>query len=339
MAVKKVGKSYAYDFYFEGQRYRQGRFKTKAEALHAERILYNQLMNGIRLQKDLTFAEYFEKWMETNKLENVSDRTYKTYKSALKHIKKSDFGKIKLKDLSRDKFQDFINEYAKEHAKDTIKKFKGACGACFEAAVFDGLMIKNINHNITYTAGKESQKEETKFIEMKDYERVKKQLMKSDSESSLFLFVMLITGARFSGAAALRREYIDEVNSTIYIAETKTDLSPRTLTVPRKDLSHILRGIERLPVYLDGKVFHLSYTAVNKQIKRVCKQLEIEEVTSHALRHTHCSYLYAKGLSIEYISKRLGHANTSTTREIYQHMFKETFVDEDAKAMEILEAM
>lgn len=339
MVVRKRGKNWEYDFRYDRKRYRHGGFKVKIEAVHAEREHYAQVVNGINLNKELTLADYFEKWMKTNKYPNVSQKTYKTYITAHNHLKDNSIGNVKLKDLTRNKYQDFINEFSKEHAKDTIRKLNGKVKACLDDAVFEGVMIKNIVHNIKYKPGKKSVKEEAKYINMKDYEAFKKKLKESSSQSSLFLFIMLVTGARYSGVANLKREYIDEINSTIFINENKTDLSPRTLRVPREDLNYIVRGLEKLPSRIDGFLFKLSYNGANKQMARVCDQLGIDKVTSHALRHTHCSYLHAKGVSIEYISKRLGHSNIGTTIEYYQHILTEKFEEEDEKAINILSAM
>jgi integrase len=44
-------------------------------------------------------------------------------------------------------------------------------------------------------------------------------------------------------------------------------------------------------------------------------------VTFHALRHTHASMLVHAGIDIVKISKRLGHANVSTTLDVYSHLF------------------
>jgi integrase len=42
-------------------------------------------------------------------------------------------------------------------------------------------------------------------------------------------------------------------------------------------------------------------------------------LTPHGLRHTSASLLAAQGLDVTSISKRLGHARTSTTMDIYAH--------------------
>ena len=51
--------------------------------------------------------------------------------------------------------------------------------------------------------------------------------------------------------------------------------------------------------------------------------LENDNITPYSLRHTHTSYLLSKGLPIEYISKRLGHASISITLETYSHLLEE----------------
>lgn len=47
---------------------------------------------------------------------------------------------------------------------------------------------------------------------------------------------------------------------------------------------------------------------------------ESAHITVHALRHTHASLLLEKGVSIDMISRRLGHKNSKITREIYLHV-------------------
>lgn len=75
---------------------------------------------------------------------------------------------------------------------------------------------------------------------------------------------------------------------------------------------------------MDGKIFMLSHTSVNKTFKKIKERFNIpQEITPYSLRHTHASYLISKEISIEYISKRLGHANISITLDIYTHLLDE----------------
>jgi len=83
---------------------------------------------------------------------------------------------------------------------------------------------------------------------------------------------------------------------------------------------HLLRHVKRS----DDKIFMLSHTAVNKVFKKLKAHIGIsDDITPYALRHTHASYLISKQIPIEYISKRLGHANISITLDIYTHLLDE----------------
>jgi integrase len=51
---------------------------------------------------------------------------------------------------------------------------------------------------------------------------------------------------------------------------------------------------------------------------------KLPKVTFHGLRHTHASALIAAGVDVLTVSRRLGHANASTTLNVYAHLFNRT---------------
>ena len=59
----------------------------------------------------------------------------------------------------------------------------------------------------------------------------------------------------------------------------------------------------------------------------------LKKVHPHALRHSNASILVASGQDIKTVSHRLGHANVSTTMNIYTHFIKAA----DANASDSLE--
>jgi integrase len=61
---------------------------------------------------------------------------------------------------------------------------------------------------------------------------------------------------------------------------------------------------------------------------------KLPPVSFHALRHSHASALIASGVDPVTVSRRIGHANVSTTLNIYSHEFAET----DAAAAKAIEA-
>ena len=57
--------------------------------------------------------------------------------------------------------------------------------------------------------------------------------------------------------------------------------------------------------------------------------------TPYSLRHTHTSYLLSKGIPIEYISKRLGHATISQTLDTYSHLLEEHKKEQGQRVREL----
>lgn len=45
-------------------------------------------------------------------------------------------------------------------------------------------------------------------------------------------------------------------------------------------------------------------------------------MTTHGLRHTHCSLLFEAGATLKEVQDRLGHSDIKTTMNIYTHVTK-----------------
>ena len=54
------------------------------EMLHKLKKLYIDLSRGGQLADDITFIEYFERWIKVNKVDRVSQSTLNRYYSAFK---------------------------------------------------------------------------------------------------------------------------------------------------------------------------------------------------------------------------------------------------------------
>ncbi len=62
--------------------------------------------------------------------------------------------------------------------------------------------------------------------------------------------------------------------------------------------------------------------SVSKWFPEFMKRHGMESVNFHAVRHTAATLLINKGLNVRALSSRLGHANTSTTLNIYSHALR-----------------
>lgn len=64
--------------------------------------------------------------------------------------------------------------------------------------------------------------------------------------------------------------------------------------------------------YISPRTMQHASSVIQKNI--------FEQFTFHSLRHTHASILYANNLNDKYISERLGHKDSTITKEVYIHL-------------------
>ncbi|CAM5199351.1 Integrase-like protein OS=Ureibacillus acetophenoni OX=614649 GN=SAMN05877842_10534 PE=4 SV=1 [Ureibacillus acetophenoni] len=57
-------------------------------------------------------------------------------------------------------------------------------------------------------------------------------------------------------------------------------------------------------------------------LKLVLDKYNLESITTHGLRHTHCSLLFEAGATIKEVQYRLGHKDVKTTLDVYAHVTK-----------------
>ena len=63
-------------------------------------------------------------------------------------------------------------------------------------------------------------------------------------------------------------------------------------------------------------------TKTRKWMLHVQQKYGLKEITTHGLRHTHCSLLFEAGAKIKEVQDRLGHGDVQTTMNIYAHVTK-----------------
>lgn len=183
-----------------------------------------------------------------------------------------------------------------------------------------------------------------KYLEPEELEKLLERLKEIPRWYYLSYFLSL-TGLRIGEALALHKsdignEYITvnktldlndgsfgspktlESNREVYIQpELKTLLKRIYIYESEKSMSHNIKSILFM---CDSKGNPLSYYGFRTYIDKAAKEIGItKKVTPHIFRHTHASILASQGVSIEAISRRLGHAGSDITKEIYLHVTKQ----------------
>lgn len=68
---------------------------------------------------------------------------------------------------------------------------------------------------------------------------------------------------------------------------------------------------------------HMHPDSITDWMGKFSKQHSLPHITPHAFRNTMASMFYSNGVDSVSISKRLGHAQVSTTANIYAHVMEE----------------
>lgn len=195
---------------------------------------------------------------------------------------------------------------------------------------------------------------------------------KTIPEQLRILFNLAIyTGLRKGELLALQWEDIDCHKDLIQVRKSvtmvggkpvckapKTKTSTRTVSIPHflsKRLEQLHKSQDAFIAQVgdywqgdtwvfiqdNGKMMNYStpYQALQDTINRYNKNHSADEqlplIPFHGLRHTSATLLIASQQDVKTVSNRLGHAQTSTTMNIYAHALKES----DRKAADALETM
>ena len=163
--------------------------------------------------------------------------------------------------------------------------------------------------------------------------------------------LLLITGARRGEVLGLKWDKVDFNSNQVYICNNilysadvgiyedtpKTERSKRYISLPVETMQLLRQyrawqNTERLRLgdyYRDqGFVFAqdnggpMHPDSVTTWLTRFSKRHGLPHVNAHAFRHTMASMLYFNGVDSVSISKRLGHAQVSTTANIYAHVME-----------------
>lgn len=340
---KKTGKggkeitveAWCYDITINGKRKRKCGFEKEREAKAAANKLIADTEQGLDLSKDSTFRDYYRSWITVNKKDKITHKAFMTYINALNQFIEYFGEDKKLALITRNDYQAFINWYASTHSKESTRKVHNCLKAALNDAVYEGFIVRTPAYNITIDAAVETQSNELKYINKDDFIKLKKHLKTKSSKSGLLLYTLMVTGARFSEINDMKRIQIK--NDGIDIPGGKTESAKRFITLPESDIKHIRQVLDQHPSKVADMVFSISPNAAIKALDNALTHCGIKKrITPHGLRHSHCSVLLSEGISIHYISKRLGHKNINVTLEVYSHLLEEQKVLEDENTVKFL---
>ncbi|MBJ8055261.1 site-specific integrase [Bacillus cereus] len=335
----------------------KGGFKTKKEAQLAAAKIEEKVANGVTISNsNMTFNDYMYEWLELYKKGNVSPRTYGVYEKNIRLYILPTFGSIKLKDLTRIKYQKFINELLNKLSKKTVETINVTMHHALDTAVNElEILSKNSTNKIQMKEHHVvDKKEEIKCYDIDELNGFLNYVLNEKGGFkyySLFIFLSR-TGLRIGECLALQWDDVDFEKKNFHINKTlistkrnqpiifgppKNKSSIRTISLDDSTLQHLKKmKLEQSKNILKFGKYYQDYNFVFthddnscmlhpstlKFLQQACKKGNFRYITLHGFRHTHAVHLLQSGANLKYVSGRLGHSSIDMTANVYLHITK-----------------
>ncbi|GEC93649.1 tyrosine-type recombinase/integrase [Brevibacillus brevis] len=348
----------------------KGGFKTKKEAQIAaaeEESKINQF--GFAENGSERVDNFFDDWLEVYKRPNLKPITFTLQERNVRLNILPRWGKYRLKDITRNEYQKWINELRGHYSEGTVRRIHSIFSSAMTDAVHEFRILRENpvqKIKIPKQADKSSKVAYFTREQLEEFfDCVKTPVKKAKYQHSIqyyaFFTLMARTGLRIGEALALtwddlnfdaktltvNKTLVYPLNSQPYLSTPKTKNSERTIKLDEITLKLIRRHrINQKEVCLmyenykptkDNIIFHqhdgrwLRTNVVRDYFKEICKRADLPVLSPHALRHTHAVHLLEAGANIKYVSERLGHASVKVTADTYLHVTKK--IEDDALAL------
>lgn len=329
--------------------------KKKAEAMLPDLIKeYSYLELDNSKVTDPLFADYIRDWLEYKKGQ-VQQSTWEGYESYinLHMIPYFEALNLTVKQVTPQHIKDYYNSrltcsYAPHKtglSARSIKKHAPILNQVFEQAIIAGLIVNN-PAAVVPLPKQEKEEPKGKFMTAEEANQMLEAFR--GHELQPLVYITLYYGLRRSEVLGLKWDAVDFENNTIKIQhtvvkqstiiakDTTKSFSSRRTYPMLDEVREVLLSIREKQkqnreffgdtyvesgyvfVWSDGKPYRPDY--ITRTFQKVLEKHGLPRLRFHDIRHSTASILYDKGWPLKDVSEWIGHADLSTTGNIYTHI-------------------
>ena len=328
--------------------------RKKAEAFAA--TFEKACREGTVTDTRQTFREYAEYVIDLKERNGAKHKTISSYRYLAERVYPV-IGEIKLKDLRVSHLNNFYSQLQEDgqnkrggrlSAKSVIEHHRFISAVLAQA---DKEMLIPFNPATKATLPKMERKTPN-YFQLEEIAAIREALEHESPKWKMLVHLLLITGARRGEVLGLKWSAVDFERNQVHICNNvlyspdrgiyedtpKTATSDRFVTLPAETMK-LLRQYKafqtmeryRLGEYYQDRGFLFAQDnggpmhpdSVTTWLDRFAKRNNLPHINPHAFRHTMASMLFFNGVDDISVSKRLGHAQVSTTTDIYGHIIQE----------------
>ena len=337
----------------EGMTARQIEKELQRQALHFE----DDVAAGKVSESNIKFEAFAQQWFQEVAAQRLKERTIDSYRRAAPRIYAA-LGHLRVNDITTRTVQKLINNLCEDGMNErtggrlsakSVKNYIAFVSSVFNYAVAQGVTSSNPCRGVSLPAASQSERdcytleEAQQLLELLEHEPIHWR-----SFFTLAIYGGLRRGELFglewkdidfdTNVITIQRNSLYTPGRGVYTDTPKTARSQRFIKLPREVIELLkehrtTQNIERLKVGDRWRNSDRLFVGIEGQpmnpgsaqcwFTTFCERTGMRHINVHSFRHLNASLLINTGTDVRTVSAMLGHAQTSTTLNIYAHTFAE----------------
>ena len=295
----------------------------------------------------MTFNEIYPRWF-TWKKKQVKPSTLAAYQLQWNNRIQAYWGEKVVEDMRSRHFQDWVEQLLDEgrlslkSIQDAVIIVKSILSWAWTYYELPSFSIKIVYPTDSYA----DEHSVLKAFTNKDQEKLVKYLLDNPSYANMGIMLTLMTGLRIGEVSALKFEDIDferhcininktvsrimlfdeatgkSLGSKVVIGNPKSRSSRRSIPIYgpiEKWLKNASKIVKPEYYVTTGTASLCEPRTYRNHYKRILRELGLENIKFHGLRHTFATRLITSNVDFKTVSEILGHSDISMTLNIYSH--------------------
>lgn len=305
-----------------------GYYSEKTEAFNALELVKSK---GVPDGYNDTLEDVYERWKQSH-FRDIGIKGQESYIIAWRRLEPIHNKKVRM--IKTVDFQEIIDNAMaltnppKPLSRSGKEKIKQLCSQLCKQAIQDEIINRNYGEFIKLEKEEKAEKE---IFTQKEIEI----LFQNDSEAARIICTLIYTGFRINELFSIKRSDVYLTDNYMIGGEKTTAGKDRIVPINKRIRPFIENWYKNGNKYLISNSEGNQKNANNfrnREYYPLLEQLNIPKKNPHCTRHTFASLMSAAGVRPEVLQKIIGHANFSTTANIYIH----NDMEELQKAMEMI---
>ncbi len=269
----------------------------------------------------------------------IKETQYNRILSAIKKLEKEPFTKKNIEDITSDEIQAYLNSL-KSYSQSTISKEKDQFAQAFKYALNKGYILQNPMIEVIEPKSEKPPKI-VRALEIEEQQMLTNYLMNIPIENEPYKVAYLMQmylGLRIGEALALKTSDINLEKNLVHISRTltfdkhhklimgdfpKSFAGIRDIPIPRFIKEEIINQMRLAENHKENLLFvnsqgnYADPKNANKFLKSTLKKVNINDITTHSLRHTYGTRCIEAGMRAVALQRLMGHSDISVTINTY----------------------